>query len=181
MRVYFDMDGVLVDLMAGWMPYLNEVTGKNLTYKDVDMWGIEEVYGIPFSEAQIPLHQPGFWESLPPYPGAVEYVLSLHSRGYQIYIATTPFPSDNCAWEKKLWVEEHLPFLHYSRLVLVHDKHILQGDALIDDKPENLDGFMGKRILFNQPWNVNLNGKLKEHMFLRVDTWRDITVRLMDI
>lgn len=181
MRVYFDMDGVLADLLHGWLPYLNEITGKNLTHADVDMWGLEKVYGIPFSKIRKPLHKPGFWENLPPYPGAIEYVLNLHSRGYQIYIATTPFPSDNCAWEKKLWFEQHLPFLAPTRLILIHDKHLLWGDALIDDKPENLVGFMGKRILMNQPWNVKLNDGLKEHMFLRVNTWRDITVTLMEI
>jgi 5'-nucleotidase len=174
MRIFLDMDGVLVDLMHGWLPYLNEISGKNLTEKDVDMWGLEKVYDMPFSKIRKPLHREGFWEELPPYDGAVEFVEALDNAGHEVYIATAPFPSDVCMWGKKMWVENHLHFLAPSRLILAHDKFLLRGDMLVDDKPENLLQFRGGRILFNQPWNINLPTGLMESWFTRVSGYSDI-------
>ena len=54
MKIYLDMDGVLADLMHGWMPYLNRLTGKNLKVEDVDMWGLEKVYGVSFAKIRKP-------------------------------------------------------------------------------------------------------------------------------
>jgi 5'(3')-deoxyribonucleotidase len=178
MRIYLDMDGVLADLTSGWIPYLNEMSGKNLTVNEVDMWGIEKVYDIPFSEARKPLHQPGFWEGLPAYPGVSEFVETLDNMGHEVYIATSPFPSSVCAWGKKMWVKEHLPFLAPSRVILIHDKHLLRGDMLVDDKPENLVAFQGHRMLFNQPWNQTLNTGIMESWFTRVTTYSDILALL---
>jgi 5'(3')-deoxyribonucleotidase len=178
MRIFLDMDGVLADLLASWLPYLNEITGKNLEDKDVNMWGLEDVYDIPFSKIRKPLHRPGFWEGLPPYPGAADFVETLDGMGHDVYIATTPFPSDVCAWGKKMWLEEHMPFLPYSRLILIHDKHLLQGDMLVDDKPENLVAFRGHRVLFNRPWNKTLNTGIMESWLTRVSTYSDILALL---
>lgn len=178
MRIFIDMDGVLVDLMHGWLPYLNELTGRNLKAEDVNMWGLEEVYNIPFSKIRKPLHRPGFWEELPPYPGAPFFVEELENMGHTVYIATAPFPSDVCMWGKKMWVENHLPFLPPSRLCILHDKHLLDGDMLIDDKPENLTAFSGMRVLFNQPWNKTLNTGILESWFIRVTTYSDVLAML---
>lgn len=178
MIIYLDMDGVLVDLMHGWLPYLNELTGRNLKEEDIDMWGLEKVYDLPFSKIRKPLHRKGFWEELPPYPGAVEFVETLDNMGHTVYIATAPFPSDVCMWGKKLWVEEHLPFLAPTRINILHDKHLLRGDMMVDDKPENLIQFKGNRILFHQPWNLNLTTGLMESCFTRVFGYSDILALL---
>lgn len=178
MRIYLDMDGVLVDLMHGWLPWLNEKSGLDLTSADVDMWGLEKVYPLPFSTIRRPLHKKGFWEGLPPYEGAVSFVQVLDAMGHEVYLATAPFPSDVCMWGKKTWFEHHLDFLPPSRLIIVHDKHVLRGDMLVDDKPENLLQFRGDRVLFNQPWNLNLTTGIMESWFTRVYGYSDILALL---
>jgi 5'(3')-deoxyribonucleotidase len=174
MRIFLDMDGVIVDLMSGWMPYLNNITAKNIKVEDVNIWGIEKVFGVPFSKARKPLHRPQFWQDLLPYPGAVEFVKELHDRGHEVYIATSPFPSDNCMWGKKEWVENHLPFLPSSCLCILHDKFLLRGDMMVDDKPENLIKFEGLRVLFSQPWNRKLNLGVMPQWFWRVGNYVQI-------
>jgi 5'(3')-deoxyribonucleotidase len=77
-----------------------------------------------------------------------------------------------------MWLEEHMPFLPYSRLILIHDKHLLQGDMLVDDKPENLVAFRGHRVLFNRPWNKTLNTGIMESWLTRVSTYSDILALL---
>lgn len=160
--------------MAGWLPYLNKISGRDLAEKDVHMWGLEHVYNLPFSKVRKPLHKPGFWEMLPPYPGAVEFVKKLTEVGYDVYIATAPFPSENCMWEKKKWVDRVLYWLPPTRTIFIHDKHILEGDMLIDDKPENLVSFTGTRVLFDRPWNRNLRTGILEKWFIRVTQYSDI-------
>jgi 5'(3')-deoxyribonucleotidase len=174
MRIYLDMDGVIVDLMSGWMPYLNTITAKNLKVEDVNMWGVETVWGVPFSKASKPLHRPQFWQDLLPYPGAVEFVRELHDKGHQVYMATQPFPSENCMWGKKEWIENHLPFLPPNRLIIIEDKYLLRGDMLVDDKPENLFRFEGLRVLFSQPWNQKLKSNMLASWFWRVGNYNQI-------
>lgn len=184
MRVFLDMDGVLVDLLADWLPYLNEITGKNLEYGDINMYGLESVYGIPFSKIRKPLHKPGFWENLPMYPGADEFVAKLVKYGHEVYIATTPFPAELCCWGKKQWVKKNLPFIPLDRVIFIHDKHLLRGDAMVDDKPQNMVGFPGMRILFDQPWNQPANLKkdgLKWYYFQRAFNFDEVFCMLDNI
>jgi 5'(3')-deoxyribonucleotidase len=180
MRIYLDMDGVIVDLMGHWLPWLNTHTDKNLTVEDIHMWGIEKVYEIPFSKARKPLHRPQFWEDLLPYPDAIEFVKELHDRGHEVYLSTAPFPSDNCMWGKKVWMEDHLPFLPSSRLCILQDKFLLRGDMMVDDKPENLIKFEGLRVLFSQPWNQKLNLGVMASWFWRVGNYNQIILLTQD-
>lgn len=178
MRIYVDMDGVIVNLMHGWLPALNEMTGRDVTVEDVYMWGLEHVYDIPFNKLRKPLHKPGFWVNLPPYKDAINFIETLENMGHQVYIATAPFPSENCAHEKKAWFEINLPFLPHNRLILIHDKHLLKGAMLVDDKPQNLTRFDGMRVLFDQPWNRQLTTGLLEAWYIRVSTFSDILALL---
>lgn len=175
MRVYIDMDGVIVNLISGWIPYLNKITGKNLSHGDIDIRSVEKKFGVSHYIAGKPLREKMFWESLPPYPGAVEAVKRIHNLGIEIYVSTTPFTtSPSCCWGKKKWFENHLYFLPYNRLIFIYDKYLLDGDAIIDDKPENIIKFNGRRILWDQPWNRNLNSDVLPQWFSRAHNWREV-------
>lgn len=93
--------------------------------------------------------QPGFFENLLPIDGALEGFLKLADQ-YDTYILSTAPWSNIHAWsEKRIWVEKHLGETVFKRLILSHNKGLLKGHYLIDDRTVNgVDGFEGKHIHF---------------------------------
>lgn len=178
LTIYIDMDETIVNLVDPWLEIIGTKLGdgSNFTREDINVYDVDKVIPPPRSSIYEPFHCPGFWEKLPPLPGAVEFVRELHNYGHDVYIASTPFRSDNCAWEKRLWIEEHLPFLDPEHnLILIRYKHLLRGHVIIDDKPKAIYRFSGTRILVDRPWNRNLRDiGMCEYWFYRAQHWSDI-------
>lgn len=160
MRIFFDMDGVLADLLASWLGWINSEFGTNYVHEDVKTYWFIESLNLPPDDKQRAfscLHQPGFWESIPAFPESIEMVQRLIGEGHDCYIATKPFRSDNCAWEKTLWIEERLPELK-DKIVFTGHKWLLDGDILIDDWAVNLRDFDGYKVILDQPYNQEVLG-----------------------
>lgn len=84
-----------------------------------------------------------------PLPGAIEGVRAL-MVDFDVHFVSTPWHSNhNSARIKYEWVEEY--FGDARLLTLTHDKSLVAGLALIDDKP----GLTGPwhHIAYPQPWN----------------------------
>jgi 5'-nucleotidase len=103
---------------------------------------------------------PGFVRSLPEIPGSINALNVIASRGHKIFICTTPLNAyQNCVKEKYEWIEEHLGFEWTKKLILTKDKTLVQGDILIDDKPEVTGAAkpVWEHIVFDKPYNKNTN------------------------
>lgn len=124
--VYIDMDGVTADYDAH----------KHLTIE-------EDPNG---AECKVP---EGYFKNLPLIDGALEAITIL-SRSYDVYFLSTPQWSNPCCWkEKREWVGEHFGEVMFKRLILTHNKGLLKGDYLIDDRKTNgVDSFEGEHIHF---------------------------------
>lgn len=120
--VYVDMDGVLCDYIGR----CNEL-------------------GIDPEEAK---HLPGFFSSLKPIKGAIEAYRKLHKL-YDVYILTAASWKNPAACAEKIeWVNQYLPEA-YKRVIFSHNKHLCQGDYLIDDRAKcGADLFEGQWIQF---------------------------------
>lgn len=125
--VYIDLDGVVADFDAAF---------KRVAEKT---W-------IEGCEKKVP---EGFFLDLALINGAVESINKL-SQKYELYFLSTPQWSNPSCWkEKRLWVEKHFQELFFKRLILTHNKGLLKGDYLIDDKIQNgVAEFQGKHIHF---------------------------------
>ena len=140
-RIYVDMDGVLCDFAGAMAKQGPEMTKK---------------YNGKATAV------PGFFLNMEPMPGAIEAFEKL-AQMHDVYILSTgPWSSPGAWTEKVLWVQKHLPEAAFKRLILGHDKDLLQGDILIDDRLENgVSRFRGEVILFgseNYPdWKAVLN------------------------
>ena len=125
-RIFFDMDGVLVDFDR----YIRE---NNMTVEDAK-------------------YHPGAYLAMPEMEHAVESVRLLIAMGWECWIATRPPTGNPYSYtEKARWVAEHLPELA-NRVIVTPDKGMLgdEGDYLVDDRPHkaNCHLFRGKLLHF---------------------------------
>jgi 5'(3')-deoxyribonucleotidase len=153
-----DVDGVLADFLTPALDIIERITGRKYISEEIVTWDIFEIVGKeweqPFFEA---CSQPGFAASLAVYSGAQEGVRRLHEIA-EVYIVTSPL-NHNPTWtyERELWLKEHFGIPH-GRIVHTSAKHLCVGDALIDDRPYNIQKWgyghpAGTGILWDAPWN----------------------------
>lgn len=115
-RIFFDMDGVLVNFESGVEKLSDEVKEQ---YKG----RLDEV--------------PGIFALMDPIPGAREAVRLL-AKHYDVYIlSTSPWNNPTAASDKIEWVKKHMNEIFHKRVILTHHKELCQGDYLIDDRGKN--------------------------------------------
>ena len=143
--VYFDMDGVLVDLAKKIATYPKEIVA-----------GFEAIDAIE--------QLPDLFSGAVPIKGAIEAFNKLcESNKYDCYIlSTAPWDAPWVWMQKREWVEKYIGKNAYKRLILSHNKHLNIGDYLIDDRTKNGAGeFTGELIQFGTEaypdWDAVLN------------------------
>lgn len=159
--VLVDMDGCLVNLwdsVGALMQRNGFIPVKEADLKD---WDIEKIYKdhILRSEAYRALNTQGVFLSAQPREGAIDAFRELATQ-FDVFLVTTPWMGNrSCAEEKQRWVQYYLGVEHNRKLVITHDKTIVRGDVLIDDKPEITGCTVPewKQILFHQGYNANIN------------------------
>lgn len=135
MKVLIDMDGIIVDLWGPWFGHYEARTGEAIPIESVTAWDLP---GVQHRDVLFKmLSEPGFYQGLPAYPGAVEGVRKLVDAGDEVYILSAA-PSVTSWSEKAWWVENHLPFVKQKNIILTHAKELVHGDVLFDDGPHNL-------------------------------------------
>ena len=92
---------------------------------------------------------PSAYKDLEPIEGAIDAWNALQDK-YETYILSTPPWSNPDAWaEKRMWVQQHLGDSAKKKLILCHNKGLVIGDFLIDDRIANgVADFKGEHIHF---------------------------------
>ena len=115
-RLYFDMDGVIVDFVSA-LELQDEDTLKKYEGR------LDEI--------------PGLFGQMKPMPGALDAVCKLNEK-YDCYILSTAPWNNPSAWSDKVaWITEHLDDVFHKKMIITHCKHLCKGDYLIDDRDKN--------------------------------------------
>jgi 5'-nucleotidase len=115
----------------------------------------------------------GFFEGMLPIKGAIAALNRILDEGeFDVFLCSTPDTGSfnhSCPSEKVRWVELLLGKRWLKRIILTHDKTMVVGDFLIDDKPD-IKGIFNpawKQIVFTHAYNKHLT----DHP--RLDDWSE--------
>ena len=127
-KLFFDMDGVLVDFQSG-IDKLSDEVKKEYEGR------LDEV--------------PGIFSLMAPMPGAIEAVHTL-SEYYDMYIlSTAPWKNTTAYSDKLAWLTKHFGDLFKKRVIITHCKNLCDGDYLVDDRAKNgASEFPGEWVQF---------------------------------
>jgi hypothetical protein len=99
---------------------------------------------------------PGFVRGMTEHTNAIWAAQAMESDGHEVVIVTSHFDSSpTWVYERTKWLEERLPGVP---VIYTHDKHLVPGDALVEDTPRNLVQWLaahpsGRGWLVRRPWN----------------------------
>lgn len=171
MVILIDMDDVIEQLLKGWLKYLNEHYGTNVTVADVTEWDLSKVFPqLTHEQLFAPNYVDEFWDLVEPLPGADEAMRKLLADGHEIYIVTTAFYKTIPAKMERV-LFKYFPYLDWDHVIITSNKHLINGDILIDDGPHNLSGGNYKKILFTA--NHNHDFDEKSVGAVRVNNWEE--------
>jgi len=155
-RILVDLDGVIRDFITGLRNiYLGEYpdhTVKEIISRDLPKY-------FPIGEKINDFLEKEFTEILlkaPSYPGAIE-ALQKWEESFEIVIVTAQPPQYRYATFS--WIGNHS--LPADEVRITFDKHSVDGYALLDDFPENLESFARTdrlAVCLDQPWNKDWQG-----------------------
>lgn len=149
------MDEVMVDNYSRYHELYEARYGKDIDPAD---YAGKKIYDLPGVDGiREALYEPGFFRNLPVMENAPEVVKELYEH-HEVYVVTASTEFKHSFTDKWEWLEEHMPFIHWERIVFCGNKSIVHGDYMIDDKVSNLVTFNGQGLLFTASHNLNDTG-----------------------
>jgi 5'(3')-deoxyribonucleotidase len=164
----FDLDGIIVDLHAPWLEWINRNAGTRLAKTDIHTYQMEQLPLPTHVNVYDFLNMPGVYATLPAVDGALETLQRLNDDGHHILIATMPVKRIESTTEKLEWCARFMPWLARRRIYVGGEKDRILADAFVDDDPSNLRAFRQRQPgaflatiawPYNQDSDVNLRAQ----------------------
>ena len=166
LSVAIDLDTTLNTLNDDWIKLYNEDFNDNLTSQDFTDWDMTKFVKPECGKLIYDyLKIPGFFRNLGVQQNA-QQVTEWMAKEFDLYIATAYVPE--ACLDKCKWVDEHFPHIGSSKVIFINDKNKLNADYLIDDGPHNIEAFKGIGMIFDQPYNRHIEGKLRVYDWLEI-------------
>lgn len=138
LTILCDLDAILADILTAWMSWYNfTYPGENVTVGDLKSYGTancvkrgERVYDW--------IESRNMYDTVRPVPGSLYHFNKLREEGHHVVIVSAPSKSVHSATAKMEWIQRHIPELYYKDVMVTSLKHLVKGDVLIDDGPNNV-------------------------------------------
>lgn len=181
MIVGVDIDCVVTETVPALLQLHYEDTGERLTIDDITDYDIGKFVSPQYRQSVNALFGDSrLWDRVEILDGCTDTVKRLIDKGYEIYFVTSA-GFENMVMELPV-LEKAFPFMDVRRrIITTYNKHIIDVDILIDDCADNLIGINGYGILFDYPWNRNIDMDKNQNIF-RVCGWQDVfeTVQFLE-
>ncbi len=167
---YLDMDGVLVDFVAGAYRFF-----KQEYIPGTAKWDFQKTMGIDAVTFWNSLDR-RFWAALDWMPEGKDLLANLEDRFDEIVILTSPCKTDGCMDGKLDWIKQHIPkyerqyYMGTAKSSAASPRHLL-----IDDYDVNIEKFAkhGHTMLVPRSWNKDAH-KTVNNVFNLVEFFLDL-------
>lgn len=173
LTVGLDVDGVLKDFASRYLDIMQTFVPHTVKYEDIHTFDTEKA-----NPAFVEYHAKVLniisrsAQQIEFYPEAIEGFKKVEKRA-NIIIVTALLMGESFMWDRYQDLHAKLG-ISFKQMIYTSQKHLIDVDCLIDDKPSNCLAFAqargyGRALMFDQPWNrQNLLG------VKRVKSWEDI-------
>lgn len=171
-----DIDNVLNNFAETVLDFYNRDFGTNVQLEDVKEYSLENALGTTTEKLTKYFNDSKLLNACKPREGAIKYLKLLNDIS-DVYIVTARDFIQLVDIDD--WFAKYYPYIQNQQLIRCRDKHLVQGDIRIDDHYGNLKACKGGRILFNYPYNANID--LSNEMIYRVNNWKECLTVCMTI
>lgn len=154
--------------------------------EDVVQWDLFSL--LPSSandHLQKHMADPGWWASMPVYPGAEEGVAKIREYADVVFVSSPWLPC--LGWEaaRRDWLKQF--GAKPEDIIFGSRKERIRGDVLIDDKIETVIawarmqglGYSRRAVLFDAPYNRDVRDQTGYTWVTRVEGWTDLLHRVI--
>jgi 5'-nucleotidase len=162
LSILCDIDDTVSDFMNYFILTYNSLFNKQIKYNDISD-SLELILGEEaFYETMKEIKKSEGIKNLPIIPGAIEFIENLRKTNKKIIFVTAPtyFIYPNWVDERMFWLQKYFN-CNVKDVVFAHDKNLVQGDILIDDRPKFLNAWNSLNktcIRMVKPWNKKSAG-----------------------
>lgn len=174
LRLGIDIDETLIPTVEKIIVEYNKKYNKKLKYKDIVDWDLSKSVHIPTMDLFQEFATEEFYNTIKPYPYAIEFIDLLYSTGkVDIYFVSAGH-SITFHWRHKL-LSKLFDWYADKMLIKCSNKQLLNLDYLIDDCPFNLTDGLYAGIIKTVPWNKDCKD------FERLDSWKEWYNQLVEL
>lgn len=181
-----DIDSVLNQLSKSWSDLHHKECKVCQDYVDLSTANVWDVSTIVECRTDIYklLRITEVYTNAAVVNNAIEGTKLIMDKGHTVYTVTSCEGIEAIA-AKMSWIETHFPHIPAKNFIPLHDKYLLHGDVLIDDRIENhFHPHVRYRWLYNQPWNRTITEQQQNKLsqfnspLVIVNDWGDIMDRV---
>lgn len=159
MKIGFDLDGVVYDFLSCFREYVMKVRPDlEVEDKGSTRWEFYEDWGLSLGEFLNLMRDAAeaghLYTTQPPIEGIADVMYWCRNAGHSVHIITHRAEYGAKANTERWLAKWGVP---HDTLTFSKDKHIVDADVLIEDRPENLIDWFSctdkPGIIMEQPWN----------------------------
>lgn len=183
-RVLIDVDGTIQDYHRRCVQLATLMFGRAFRYEDcIQHHRVEHGLGLSPKETEDLygiIHGPGFAETMPAFPGAIEAIKELYKRFDVIFVTAPARESVTWMTDRNRWLISNFGEELGSRVIYAELKHAVRGGILIDDTPKQILTWKEESpsenvgMFFDRPYNANYDGP-------RITNWKYAVPVISDI
>lgn len=143
MRVLYDLDSTLADIVTPWLNIYNHRFDDNLKVENITDWNIKNLVK-PEARTEIfkILNEPDFYRNVKPISEVLRMARLDVASGNEVGILTSCNSNINMIAGKIKWLTKHAWFIPKWNWIFCSSKGWGNADLLVDDRVLNIEAFL---------------------------------------